>query len=224
MIFKVLWEPATILFFKKGKYSMLIKLLPHAEKKLLLNLCKLLALSDNTLLWDGKTIDEVTSNTDFNSLSIKQDEQEEELIWDLIRSSALIDISSSTGIMTRDSGDDGRFVRNFSNKIEIRLIKILKEFPIHKVNMTENRISAVNGLMGELLEGVVFKKPEIPKIMLYELILVALKDGSISEVEMAFLKEFQQRCEIEEFIFDDILERAQALNLEMTKTLAIIYE
>lgn len=200
---------------------MLIKLLSHSEKKLLLKLCKLLAISDNDLLWDGKTIDEVTSNTNFNSLSIKQDKQKEELILDLIRSSALKDVSCSTRASTLD---DENFIRSFSHEIEIRLGNILKELPIHKVNMTANRISAVSGLLGDLLEGFSSKKPETPKIMLYELILVALKDGSISEIEMSFLKEFQQRCGIEGFIFDDILERAQSLNAEMAKTLAIIYE
>lgn len=206
---------------------MLFKLLPHSEKKLLLNLCKLLALSDNTLLWDGKTIDEVTSKTDLNSLSIEKDPQEEELISELVQSAALVNVSASITSMfskAMPGSDIEGFIKSFSSNIEKRLIEALKEYPIHKVNMPDCRIAAVNSVLNELLEGFTTDKPEVPKIMLYELILVALKDGSISEIEMAFLKEFQQKCEIEDFIFDDIFERAQALNAELAKTLAIIYE
>lgn len=62
---------------------MLIKMLPEPEKKLLLDLIQLLALSDNPILWDGKKYDELTSDTDLSNLSIQADEQESELIADL---------------------------------------------------------------------------------------------------------------------------------------------
>lgn len=65
---------------------MLIKMLPEPEKKLLLDLIQLLALSDNPILWDGKKYDELTSDTDLSNLSIQADEQESELIADLERS------------------------------------------------------------------------------------------------------------------------------------------
>lgn len=62
---------------------MLMKLLSDEDKKHLLELAKLLAVSDKPLLWDGKTSNELTSGTNIDALSIQEGEQERELIADL---------------------------------------------------------------------------------------------------------------------------------------------
>lgn len=54
---------------------MLLKLLPEPDQKHLLGLAKLLALADKPLLWDGKTSDEFTSDTDLSALSIQEGEK-----------------------------------------------------------------------------------------------------------------------------------------------------
>jgi len=61
-------------------------------------------------------------------------------------------------------------------------------------------------------------------VMLFELLLVALRDGNISSIEWALLKEFQQHHKLEDFIFDDLLERAEVLNKEVNKTISIVLE
>ncbi|HCL3953840.1 TPA: hypothetical protein N2C02_004198, partial [Pseudomonas aeruginosa] len=61
-------------------------------------------------------------------------------------------------------------------------------------------------------------------VILYELLLVALRDGHISNVEWALLKEYQRHHQLEDFIFDDLLERAETLNQEISKTISIILE
>lgn len=210
---------------------MLIKLLPKLDKKLLLDLTELLALSDNPVLWDGKKYDEITSNTDLDDLSIQIDEQENELIKDLKQSAGLPEHRNSTWV-------------------EYRLVEQLKTFPLNKVELAETRMAASQAVLAQLLEerstsepeyvsltmkmkalrsGTALQeerssRPEDPKIMLFEMFLVALRDGVISSIELELLKAFQRHYQLEDFIFDELLERAEALNAEVSKTIALVLE
>ena len=109
-------------------------------------------------------------------------------------------------------------------RITNRLIEALKKYPFTKMENPGNRVGAATTVLREMLEQKKYDIPSTPKIILYELFLVALRDGHISGVEWALLKEFQRHHKIEEFIFDDLLERAETLNQEMTKTISIILE
>jgi len=216
---------------------MLIKMLPEPEKGLLLDLIQLLALSDNPLLWDGKKYDELTSDTDLSKLSIQADEQESELIADLERSAGQSarkqsSLSSSTvrtlpQIMKERarigaSRTEERLID--TSLVEAELIEKLKMFPIHEMELSENRIDSAKAVLVQLLEGQSATRPEPPKIMLFEMILVALRDGSISPIEFELLKTFQHHYEIADFIFEDLLDRAEALNSEVSKTIALVLE
>lgn len=209
---------------------MLIKMLLEPEKKLLLNLIQLLALSDNPILWDGKKYDELTSDTDLSSLSIQSDEQESELIADLensagqsvSRASGLFGSSVSHALTERLTQAMGALTG--TSRVETYLIEELKKFPIHKIELPETRIAAAQTVLAQLLEGQSATRPEPPKIMLFEMFLVALRDGSISSIERELLKAFQHHYEIVDFIFEDLLDRAKALNSEVSKTIALVLE
>lgn len=188
---------------------MFIKLLSSTDKRLLLDLAKLLALSDKPLLWDGKTSEEITANTDLSALSIQEGELERELIADLDISAGVAHLN--VGLFPGDP------IRN-------RLIHVLKTYPISKVEKPETRTQAATSLLKELLKGKTFELPTAPKVILFELLLVALRDGQISSIEWALLKEYQLHHQLDDFIFDDLLERAEALNQEVSKTIAIILE
>lgn len=62
---------------------MLIKMLTADKKALLVELARLLALSDNPLLWDGKTKDELRSDSVLNNLTIQKDALETELLEEM---------------------------------------------------------------------------------------------------------------------------------------------
>ena len=190
---------------------MLIKLLSHSDKLHLVELAKLLALADKPLLWDGKRADEFTSNTDLSALSIQEGEQERELIAELEQSTS--PGSALSGFLFSSSPDVGS-----------RLIEILKTFPIPKAEKPEVRVQAATTVLKTLLKGKKFEVPSAPKVILFELLLVALRDGNISSIEWALLKEFQLHHQLEDFIFDDLLERAETLNQEVSKTISIILE
>jgi len=196
---------------------MLTKLLSDSDKKHLLELSKLLALADKPLLWDGKTSDEFTSSTDLSALSIQEGEKERELIAELEQSINPPTLSSSFPI-----GFGFGFVS--STDVGSRLIEVLKTFPIPKAEKPETRVQAATTVLKELLKGKKFELPTAPKVILFELLLVALRDGTITSVEWALLKEFQLHHQLEDFIFDDLLERAETLNQEVSKTISIILE
>ncbi|WP_433767696.1 hypothetical protein [Pseudomonas putida] len=190
---------------------MLIKLLSESDQKHLLNLAKLLALSDKPLLWDGKTSDELTSSTDLNALTIQEGEKERELIAELEKS-----IGAPVPFPT--------FRMLGSADVGTRLVEALKKFPIPKAEKPETRVQAATKILKELIKDKKFELPTAPKVILFELLLVALRDGHISSIEWALLKEFQAHHQLEDFIFDDLLERAETLNLEVSKTISIILE
>lgn len=188
---------------------MLIKLLSNPDKLHLLELAKLLALSDKPLRWEGKSSDELTSATDLTELSIQEGKQERELIAELEQS---ID---SRATYSPFSSSDG---------VGSQLIEVLKTFPVSKAEKPENRVQAATTVLKTLLKGKKFELLSAPKVILFELMLVALRDGNISNIEWALLKEFQRHHQMEDFIFDDLLERAETLNQEVSKTISIILE
>lgn len=185
---------------------MLVKYLTYEDKGHLLELAELLSISDNPLLWDGKEKDAITSETDLSELTIQDVERETALIAEL-----------------RAEGATHRRVRN-PQCIEEKLIKKIKALPLQTADDPENRALAAKTVMIELIEDQKFETPSVPKMMLFELMSMALCDGSISSIEWVLLREFQRHHQLEDFIFDDILERAQTVNREISKTIAIILE
>jgi len=202
----------------------LIKLLPDEDKEHLVQLAELLALSDKPLLWDGKTADEPHS-TDRNNLSIREGKQERELITDLMASSSCPDFSSV--MRRRMRPEAGAFGRPYDGlEKNHRLVEILKEYPVAKLEKDdpEIRTEAALTVLRELLKDKEYELPHVPKVILYELMLIAWCDGHISDIELALLRKYQRHAQLEDFIFDDILERTKALNEEVSKALAIVLE
>lgn len=184
---------------------MLIKYLSESDKLHLIDLAKLFALSDNPLLWKGKKRSEITSDEmDFDRLSIQLSEQEQETISDFEQRT--------------DSGSS-RY-----SSLESKLIGELKKFHRLKVERLESRLQAATNVFKEALKKIHFDTPSTPKIILFELIQLALSDDEISDIELALLKEFQYQNHLEDFIFDDLLERAEIQKKEINKTISIVLE
>lgn len=202
---------------------MLVKFLNPEDKEHLLELAELLSLSDNPLLWDGKRKDEITSETNLSNLSIQEIERESALIAELRSEKALRAERRSKNAQT-ESAMRSIFGGVAQLSIEEKLLQKLKTLPIHTAEEPTNRAEAAKTVLKELLEGKKYEIPSVPKLMLFELVSMALCDGSISSIEWALLKEFQHHHHLEDFTFDDILERAEIVNKEVSKTIAIILE
>jgi hypothetical protein len=121
-----------------------------------------------------------------------------------------------------------------------RLVEALKRYPLNAVENPEIRLEAASTILKELLwdkgESAVvkrlrgsaysgnreYKQPQAPRVILYELMRVALCDGPISSIQLALLKEFQHHCQLEDALFDDLLERAKAPNQKAIRTCSSI--
>lgn len=189
---------------------MLMKLLSRSDKQHLIDLAKLLAIADKPLRWDGKTRDQLTSSSDLDALTIVTGDAERELIEELVQS-------------TGNASGFGTFFSS-SCDVERRLVDALKKLPMIAAEKPEYRLRAATGVMRELLQAAKFELPSTAKVVLFELFLVALRDGNISSVEWALLKEFQLHHKLEDFIYDDLLERAETMNQEVSKTISLILE
>lgn len=78
---------------------------------------------------------------------------------------------------------------------------------------------------GEKLKyGDVYFSTASSKIMLFELFLLCLADGRISETEEMLLRRFSQLQKMDSIDYDEIKERAESMNREVGKTLALILE
>lgn len=191
---------------------MLIKMLPDEKKELLVELAKLLALSDNPLLWDGKTKNELTSDSNLNNLTIQTDALETELLNEMEQYS---------------TGSSGGFISGFklsSMTAEYLLIDKLKTYPLAVIDTPDTRFQAATAVLKMLLADKKIEDPLTPKVIIFQLFLVALRDGQISNIEWMLLKEIQIYFKVPDFIFKDLLDRVEALNNEMSKTLALILE
>lgn len=199
---------------------MLLKLLSTSDKAHLLQLAELMALADKPLLWDGKTKNEalvVTSGTDPGKLSFQKGAQETAMLAEL----------KSEGESAESTPSLFRVIVsvNSINSVETKLMDRIKQrTPLYLIDEPENRAQAATSVLNELLKDKVCETPSVPKLMLFELILMALCNGSISGIEMTLLKEFQRHYQLEDFVFDDLLERAEAMSQEIGKTISIILE
>lgn len=196
---------------------MLVKFLSTTDKAHLLDLANLLALSDNPLSWGGKSKDDGASETDLSKLSILKEERESALITELETEGAGV---PEKAVASRGLTDSGFQLVS----IEDMLIEKLKSFPLHKLDDPAIREGAAVSILKKLLEGKFYETSYVPKLMLYELMSMALCDGYISSIEQALLREFQNHHGLRDFVFEDLLVRAEAVNREVTKTIAFILE
>ncbi|KRG85011.1 hypothetical protein H7691_04365 [Stenotrophomonas sp. CW117] len=205
---------------------MFLHLLSDDCQDLFLKIAHLVSISDNTLLWDGKTEAELTGDTNLQKVAVKEVEQEKAVLAQFARECG----------KDADEWIGGLFVERMSiaafgeemDEVWVAFKKKLKSIPLGKQNDPEERIavsfSVLEKLHATVEEDEIEFLPAEPKVMLYELFLLALADGDISSVEDALLRKFADLFQIEEFLYDDLLERAQGMNHEAVKALSIILE
>lgn len=216
---------------------MLEKLLSGADKIYLREFLEILSIADKPLLWDGKRKEEISSETDLRNISIQKGAQEtaflKEIYPDIIPSTksdpreavkenAKLKVESDVAYMKAiwDANKAGAKL----GSVERRLLDEIKTFPLQSVEDPEIRLQVATNIFKEMLGEMKFDFPSIPKIMLYELMSMSLCNGAISSIEWALLKEFQHHHQLEDFIFEDILERAETTTKEVSKTISIILE
>lgn len=190
---------------------MLMRMLSKDDKEKLLELAALFILADKPLLWEGLTSDEINSDTDLSELSIKLSEQDKELMKELQH-------------RAEEEWDGCEFEYSDPlSSITEELSDVIKSYPLIKMESPEVRLQAASKVLEKLLEKK-YEFPHTPKVILFEIFMVVLRDGSMSTIELNLIKEFQLYHGMEDFIFDEILERSETLNQEINKTISIILE
>lgn len=211
---------------------MLLKMLSEADKRHFLDLADLLIMADKPLLWEGKTSEELTSSTDLEALTIEKSEQDRDLMAELEQSAGMqrgggtlsAGLSLPQIMMQKRKSSFGFTPEDNRSDVMNRLVDALKTYPFIKMEMPEIRAQAALSVFLELLDGKKYDLISTPRVILFELLLVALRDGKITSTELALLKEFQRYHHLEDFTYDDLLERAEVLNREISKTISIILE
>lgn len=174
-----------------------------SDTSVLCGVLTLLSLSDNRVLWDGVPLDEITPDVDLTDFQLEDDPKESAYIMSVI-------------VYNADS--------KRASHVSEQFIEALKEYPVFKLDSSDVRVKAAKSVLREVLGDVEFVQPSAPKVILYEMFLLAMRDGKISEVESEVIREFQRICGLDDCIYDDLLERAELLTQEIAKTVAIVLE
>ncbi len=187
---------------------MFLQMLSREEQSLFLKTAWLVSICDNPLLWGGKTEDEITGETDLSDVTFQHEKSETAIM---------------KGFMSECEQND--FEDDGADKIEYALIKGLKSLPITKQNNPAQRQQLAETELSKLFpKKIKSSSPASSKIMLYELLLLALADGEVSGTESALIKQFTVLHQIDDSTYADVLDRAENMNREAAKTLSLILE
>lgn len=195
---------------------MLLKQLSDDDKRSFLCLAELLSLADQPMLWDGEARSPMSRNTKFTRVAIQRRGARTAIVKEL--ASALED---RDGLSIFEKFRTSELA---PTDIEAALVKPVAALPLKSESDPSVRLKVAVEVLREILKNKKAKTPSVPKLMLFELMLLALADGSISAIQWQLLTEFRHHYGIEEFLFRDLLTRAEATHVETQKTLAIILE
>ena len=202
---------------------MFLQLLSPQDKSDFLPIAELIILCDKPILWDGKKIEKTTSQTNFKNVSLEKNGKEITQIEELKRERVhrVFMESKSEGVQGKGSGFFSSFLQI---EIEHELINKIKNYPLQEVEQPAARLEIALEVLRELLKGKKIELPSVPKLQLFELMQVALVDGNISGIKIQLLNEFAQHFKLENYVFTELLERAEVTSREINKTLTIILE
>lgn len=215
---------------------MLLKQLSNDDKRLFLRVAELLCVSDKPILWGGKRSEEITAATNLSDVKIQRGEREELAMADLMLAlhatqdkvaGKASSGSSSNSFLNLDdivSGISSMLNPYTSVQPESLLIERIKKLPIQRAHEPAARANAALEVLRDLLKEKKAILPSVPKLMLFELMMLAMADGAVSSIEWQVLNEFKHHYQIEDHIFDELLARAELTYREAQKTIAIILE
>lgn len=196
---------------------MLLKILSQQDKSDFLAIAELLTLCDKPILWDGKKIEEITPQANFENATIQKSEKEITLMDELEK-------ESGTETSKYKYERSGFFSIRTGETVEGKLLEKIKNYPFKQIEEPTTRLGAALAVLKDLLKGKKTELPATPKLMLFELMQVALVDGNISSIKMQLLNEFTQHYRLADYVFYELLERAEVTSREINKTITIIFE
>lgn len=195
---------------------MYLHLLTDAQQNQLKMIAVVLSFSDNEVLWDGRRQDELTGETDLTKVAFVHVEQEFLLLKAMERESG--------GLVSGVNFDHA--IWRFERHIELvagRLLSGLRPLPISMQNNVSERIQISRAVIEDLTRDTEIESAPL-KVMVLELLLLALADGEISSIEGELIRGFADAHGLDADTFDKLLGHAMDINREAAKTISIIFE
>ncbi|KER73816.1 hypothetical protein HR51_01655 [Burkholderia cepacia] len=199
---------------------MLLKELSDEDVRVFLCVAELLSVVDKPILWNGKPRNEIAAK-DIGSakISLKRSEQQIAAMKELVLAVSVKEEEAfggiSFGVLESESA---------RSRVEGQLIQRLESLPLDSIDDTVVRVNIARELLNLELRDKKAITPFVPKLMLFELMLFVLGDGEISVIQWNLLDEFGHHYQIDDYIVQDLLERAEVTHQEAQKTIAIILE
>ena len=182
------------------------------EKEKLICLIRLILLLDSALLWDGKTEEELTGETNMRNVSVNISDLKEKNFKDTIKL-----FNSSSNYCSYD------FTHENIDNIFIRKIR-----PLRLGVKNDEHLKVALEVMKEDILGqkeVNFsEKYTTSRVMLFEMMKFCLENDGIYESRKQLLKSFSQYYDIEDQYFNDLLKQTQIVHKEIQKTIYLILE
>ena len=211
---------------------MLYKYLSHQDKAYFLHIAHLLSLIDKPVLRDGSKPERSATPLNSSPSSAPGHTKGGNKDADKARPSgtgAIIGIQRGEpeAALLQEWSCDGDLSDWSVNRIEEHWLEKLRAAPPELVDDAVTRATLAHETLHVLLNERKYKPssaPSVSKLMMFELMRLALADGNISNVEYHFLSKFKHLCQLDDYIFRDLLERAESTHREAQKTLALILE
>jgi hypothetical protein len=201
---------------------MLLKQLSDEDARVFLCVAELLSLSDKPILWDGKQRNEIAAKDMGNAkISLKRSELQIKAMRELV---AAVTGKEEVVPSLRDMMASKKSYSLVRFQIEEKLVHRLKSLPLESVDDPVVRVNVAREFLGQALQDQKVSALFAPKLMLFELMLFFLGDGGISAIQWNLLNEFSHHYQIDNYIVQDLLERAEVTHQEAQKTIAIIFE
>ncbi len=223
---------------------MYLQMLSQEQQKLFLSLAVLLKISDDEILWEGKTLDEVTPTTNFEDVSFVTSKEEIAILnrylseldkVETLTKNDLVGFSSRKSVGTIGAGTTSPlFMMSLitssiyhKGNINNRFINYLSKYPVHKQNEQETRLKVIDEIFNDMFYSEIESleiSPASAKIIIYELQILSLADNQVSLTEKNIIDRLSLIFNIDDYIKEELLECAVETSKQVTKTLALILE
>lgn len=195
---------------------MYLHLLTEDEQSQLKALAAVLSFSDNEILWDGRRQDELTGETDLKKVAFVHVEQELLLLKAMEREAGGLRIGANCDY-------DLQSFEHHIGHVASSLLTGLRSLPISKQNSESERIRVSREAVDYLTHKIEIGSASL-RVMVLELMLLALADGEMSFIEGELIRGFAEANGLDGDSIDELLKHAENINREAAKTISIIFE
>ena len=219
-------------------------MLTPEHQAMFLEIAKLVSLIDDELTFDNNSEEEKLFNDNFEGISFLENEYEIQTIRRFSLECGINEVSSPVKKPSKNTSSS-ELISGADKIPKMLLIAIGCGVLKKHLNDPGERLHAGIGILRNIVSGCVLPEASeavqnegedegeenpcpftvtVAKVMLFELMLLAMAGGEISDSQWCLIEEFANLVGVEHFVLEDLRERAVATNKEASRTLALILE